>query len=156
MACAKASSVRAAFARKSALTLDPHASIGDKSGVYGGRESRRTPAVAQASTTPATLWAVRLAMMRTWPGRSGGTSPSRRKASKTSPSVKPSTVMAATRPLQTQGPQHGDMAPPIDGLGRLGSLAPGSAGVEAGHRLMAASFIEKEPSLQGRAAVTVS
>jgi hypothetical protein len=28
---------RAAFARKSVLTLDQHSSIGDKSGEYGGR-----------------------------------------------------------------------------------------------------------------------
>jgi hypothetical protein len=37
MACSKASSVRAAWARTSALTLDHHSSIGDKSGAYGGR-----------------------------------------------------------------------------------------------------------------------
>ena len=37
MACSKASSVRAALARTSALTLDPHSSLGEKSGEYGGR-----------------------------------------------------------------------------------------------------------------------
>ena len=46
--------------------------------------------------------------------------------------------------LQTQAPQHGDMAPPIDGLRRLGPLAPRRAGVKAGQRLMAARFIEKD------------
>ena len=51
--------------------------------------------------------------------------------------------------LKTQCPQHGDMAPPIDRLGGLGSLAPGSAGVETGHRLMAASFIEKDAVFRG-------
>jgi hypothetical protein len=46
--------------------------------------------------------------------------------------------------LQTQAPQHGDMAPPIDGLRRLCSLAPRRAGVKAGQGLMAASFVEKD------------
>jgi hypothetical protein len=45
--------------------------------------------------------------------------------------------------LQTQAPQHGEMAPPIDGLRRRGSLAPRRPGVKTGHGLMAARFIEK-------------
>jgi len=53
MACSKASSVRAAFARKSVLTFDQHASLGEKSGEYGGRESRRTPAAAHSLQTDA-------------------------------------------------------------------------------------------------------
>jgi hypothetical protein len=48
------------------------------------------------------------------------------------------------QPLETQGPQHGDMAAPIDGLAGQGPLAPRRPGVEAGHRLMAARFIEKD------------
>jgi hypothetical protein len=46
--------------------------------------------------------------------------------------------------LQTQAPQHGDMAPPIDGLRRLCPLAPRRTGVKACQRLMAARFIEKD------------
>jgi hypothetical protein len=38
MACSKGSNVRAAFARRSALTLDQHSSIGEKSGEYGGQD----------------------------------------------------------------------------------------------------------------------
>jgi hypothetical protein len=45
--------------------------------------------------------------------------------------------------LQTQASQHGDMAPPIDGLRRLGSLAPRRPGVKTGHGLRAARFVEK-------------
>jgi hypothetical protein len=48
------------------------------------------------------------------------------------------------KPLRTQSPQHGDMAPPIARLRRLGSLAPRRTGVKAGHRLMAASFVKKD------------
>jgi hypothetical protein len=47
------------------------------------------------------------------------------------------------KPLQTQAPQHGEMAPPIDGLRRLGPLAPRRPGVKTGHGLMAARFVEK-------------
>jgi hypothetical protein len=46
--------------------------------------------------------------------------------------------------LQTQAPQHGDMATPIDGLRRLCPLAPRRTGVKAGQRLMAARFVEKD------------
>lgn len=46
--------------------------------------------------------------------------------------------------LQTQAPQHGDMAPPMGGLRRLCPLAPRRAGVKACQRLMAASCIEKD------------
>jgi hypothetical protein len=46
--------------------------------------------------------------------------------------------------LQTQAPQPGEMAPPIDGLRRLGPLAPRRAGVRARQRLTAASFGEKD------------
>jgi hypothetical protein len=46
--------------------------------------------------------------------------------------------------LQTQAPQHGEMAPPIDGLRRLCPLAPRRAGVKACQRLMAAGFVEKD------------
>jgi len=53
MACSKVSSVRAALARRLALIFDHHASLGDKSGAYGGRERSRTPAAAQAAATPA-------------------------------------------------------------------------------------------------------
>ena len=38
IACSNASSVRAALARKSALTFDQYSSIGEKSAEYGGRE----------------------------------------------------------------------------------------------------------------------
>src|SRR2546429_3657954 len=48
MACSKASSVRAAFARKNVLTLDQHSSIGEKSGEYGGRYGSAAPAAAPA------------------------------------------------------------------------------------------------------------
>ena len=54
IACAKASRVRAACARKQALILDQHASIGEQSGAEGGRERRRAPAAASASATPTT------------------------------------------------------------------------------------------------------
>jgi hypothetical protein len=47
------------------------------------------------------------------------------------------------KPLGIQCPQHGDMAAPINGLGGQGPLAPGGTSVEAGHRLMAARFVEK-------------
>jgi hypothetical protein len=46
--------------------------------------------------------------------------------------------------LQTQAPQYGETAPPIDGLRRLCPLAPRRAGVKACQRLMAASFVEKD------------
>jgi hypothetical protein len=59
MAYSRRSSVRAAVARKSAVTFDHHASLGDKSGESGGRERRRAPGVAMAWAMPATLWAVR-------------------------------------------------------------------------------------------------
>jgi hypothetical protein len=46
--------------------------------------------------------------------------------------------------LETQGPQHGDMAAPIAGLGGQGPLAPGGASVKMAHRLMAARFVKKD------------
>jgi hypothetical protein len=41
------------------------------------------------------------------------------------------------------------MPPPIDGLGGVGALAPGRPGVEAGHGLMAARFVEKDQVFRG-------
>jgi hypothetical protein len=49
------------------------------------------------------------------------------------------------KPLQTQAPQHGEMATPSDRLRRLCPLPPRRPGVKAGQRLMAASFVEKDP-----------
>ena len=53
------------------------------------------------------------------------------------------------KPLQTQPPQHGNMAPPIDGLRRLCSLAPRRTGVKTGYCLMAARFVEKHQVFRG-------
>jgi len=52
------------------------------------------------------------------------------------------------QPLETQGPEHGEMPAPIDWLASQGPLAPRRTGVEAGHRLMAARFIEKDEVLR--------
>jgi hypothetical protein len=53
-------------------------------------------------------------------------------------------------PLKTPGAEHGPMAAPIDRLSRLRALAPRRTGVEAGDRLMAARFIEKDDVLRSK------
>jgi len=68
----RASAVRVAAFRSSALSLENSFSIGFKSGEYGGRYSSVAPAEVIASWTPLTLWLLRLSRMTTSPVFSAG------------------------------------------------------------------------------------
>jgi hypothetical protein len=69
-----ASMVRAAIVRSRPFTFDQTISIGLKSGEYGGKYSTLAPADSIIRLTCGRLWAVRLSITTTSPGRSVGTS----------------------------------------------------------------------------------
>jgi hypothetical protein len=52
-------------------------------------------------------------------------------------------------PCEAQGAEQGEMPAPIHRLSSICPLASGRPGVEAGHRLMTTSFIEKDEGLRG-------
>ena len=64
--------MRAFAPRNDVLSLDQHASIGDRSGEYDGKYSTRAPRPAIASTMPDTLCARRLSITTTSPGLNVG------------------------------------------------------------------------------------
>jgi len=47
-------------------------------------------------------------------------------------------------PIEPQCPQQGDTTAAVDGLGRIGSLAPWRTGIVPGHGQVATRFIEKD------------
>jgi hypothetical protein len=69
-----ASTVRAARVRSSPFTFDQIISIGLRSGEYGGRYNTLAPADSICRRMSGRLWAVRLSITTTSPGRSVGMS----------------------------------------------------------------------------------
>src|SRR5215475_69296 len=116
MAWSRTSRVRAAFARKMAVNFDQPFSIGDKSGAYGGRYSRRAPTDAMASFTPDTGWEERLSIHTTCPVGHVGARTVSTYVKNTCSSVLPSTVMAAIIPSSESAPKTVIFFPLLTGV----------------------------------------
>jgi hypothetical protein len=147
IACAKASRVRAACARKQALILDQHASIGEQSGAEGGRERRRAPAAASASATPTTVCACRLSSIT--PGPQVGEEDVVEQGETSRAIGEAFDGHCRHAALQASRRHHGALDPAIDRLGRMGTLTPGGPGIGPGHSVVAAGCIETEHIFRG-------
>src|SRR5271165_2518547 len=104
MAASRASAVRALSERNTSLIFDQHFSMGFRSGEYGGKYNKLAPAASRLCRTAAALWALRLSMTTTWPGRRRGHNTCSTKAWKISPSVASSMVMVASSPDEVMAP----------------------------------------------------
>jgi hypothetical protein len=74
IASTSASRVRASARRMSPLTFEKASSMGEKFGEYAGKNNNSQPHVSTSSLTRSPLWAFRLSMTTTCPGRSAGVS----------------------------------------------------------------------------------
>ncbi len=90
--------VRGRWDRTSCLSLEKSISIGFRSGLYGGSNTTRAPADSIASRALSVLWLPRLSITTKSPGCSAGDRNDSQNPVKQTPSIGPSSTMAARVP----------------------------------------------------------